>query len=53
MNYLVGLTITLPETADREIHIAYALEIAHDVLSVMTSHGGYGEISIQFVEDGL
>tara|TARA_B110000908_G_C10197731_1_gene423809 strand:- start:846 stop:1007 length:162 start_codon:yes stop_codon:yes gene_type:complete len=53
MNYFVGLTITLPETDDREIHIEYALEIAKDVLSVMTGSGNYGEISIEFVEQGL
>jgi hypothetical protein len=50
MTYFVGQTITIPQTDSWDTHTAEVIEIAEDVLCVMTEHGEYGEIEIEALE---
>ena len=51
MTYFVGQTITIPQTDDWEAHTAEVIEIADDILCVMTEHGEYGEIEIEMLDE--
>ena len=51
MTYFVGQTITIPQTNDWDAHTAEVIEIADDVLCVMTEHGEYGEVEIEMLEE--
>ena len=53
MTYFVGQTITIPQTDDWDKHTAEVIEIADDILCVMTEHGEYGEIEIEMLEELL
>jgi hypothetical protein len=50
MTYFVGQTITIPQTDSWDTHTAEVIEIAEDVLCVMTEHGEYGEIEVEALE---
>ena len=50
MTYFVGQTITIPQTNSWEAHQAEVVEIADDVLCVMTEDGEYGEIEVEALE---
>ena len=53
MTYFVGQTITIPQTEDWDAHTAEVIEIAEDILCVMTEQGEYGEIEIETLEELL
>lgn len=50
MTYTVGQTITIPQTDSWEAHTAEVIDIADDMLCVMTEQGEYGEIEIEALE---
>ena len=50
MTYLVGQTITIPQTDSWEAHTAEVIEVADDILCVMTDKGEYGEIEVEALE---
>ena len=53
MTYFVGQTITIPQTDDWEAHTAEVIEIADDILCVMTDKGEYAEIDVEMLEEML